>query len=106
MRRIAEQTLTSCLLARKICRHAQREGRRKEEKSTNDTETKCERQEREVSGTLSFRRRRVKTAVTIKTSGREGIRSKTRFRRMAWREEEKKKKKLNYVNGSLLSELN
>lgn len=46
MRRIAEQTLTSCLLARKICRHAQRKGRRKEERSY-DKETKCERQERE-----------------------------------------------------------
>lgn len=73
MRHISEQTLTSCLLARKICRHVQREGRRKEESSTNDKETKCERQEREASGTLSITLRQVTTAMTINTSGRTNI---------------------------------
>lgn len=91
MRRIAVRTLTSCLLARKICGHAQREGRKKEERSTNDKGTKCERQEREVSRTLSFTPRRVTAATTIKMSGSEEIQSKTRLRRMELREVKKTK---------------
>lgn len=38
MHSTVKQTLTSCLLARNICRHAQREGRRKKEQSTKEKE--------------------------------------------------------------------
>lgn len=108
MRRVAKQTLTSCLLARKICGHAQREGRKKGERSTNDKETKCERQEREVSGALSFTPRRVTTSMTIKMSGSKEIQSKTRLGRMALRgvKAQQQQKQFNYENRSLWWKMN